>query len=291
MKKISLIIGSLLICAIAFAHVQGFKNPLNVSFKGVMYFEEAGGGPFIPNALSTNFDGVNDHVVIPDVAAIKPTTSISVFCWAKMAANDAETVIADRLDSGFGVRWSMFVDNQGDPSKLGVIVSGDGGAGGGARQCTYGAGTSFDGTNWYHLGFTWTGSSNQIAYVNGAVAAEQGACVLPNTPDAAMVSNTFDVAIGAIWSGSEGTGANFATGNVDECTIWDKAGGLSAAEVTELYNGGAVFDYSTHSAAANLVLWYRMGDGDTFPTITDQQGNSDGTMTNMDSGDFQADVP
>ena len=41
-----------------------------------------------------------------------------------------------------------------------------------------------------------------------------------------------------------------------------------------------------------------MGDGGivgnpiaTYPTIPDETGNNDGTMTNMTSTDFQADVP
>ena len=42
----------------------------------------------------------------------------------------------------------------------------------------------------------------------------------------------------------------------------------------------------------NPIAWYRMGDGDTYPTITDNgSGGNDGTMTNMDAGDIVSDVP
>ena len=45
------------------------------------------------------------------------------------------------------------------------------------------------------------------------------------------------------------------------------------------------------SASANLLSYYRMGDGDTFPTISDNKGSVDATMINMTAGDFEADVP
>ena len=34
-----------------------------------------------------------------------------------------------------------------------------------------------------------------------------------------------------------------------------------------------------------------MGDGDTHPTIEDNAGSNDMTMTNMASGDIEEDVP
>jgi len=77
-------------------------------------------------------------------------------------------------------------------------------------------------------------------------------------------------------------------GNIDEVSIWNK--GLSDAEVTELYNSGAGLDLTTHSATANLANWWRMGDGDTHPTILDQAGTSDMTLFNTVAGDIVADV-
>jgi len=72
--------------------------------------------------------------------------------------------------------------------------------------------------------------------------------------------------------------------------VWNKE--LSLAEVTEIYNGGAPTNLLAHSAAANLVGWLRMGDGDTFPTLTDNStGGNDGTMTNMEAGDIVNDAP
>ena len=71
---------------------------------------------------------------------------------------------------------------------------------------------------------------------------------------------------------------------------------LSAADVTTLYNDGLPY---TVAADTGLIGWWRMGDGTitgdsiaTFPTIPDDSTNSNnGTMTNMTSTDFEADVP
>jgi len=61
----------------------------------------------------------------------------------------------------------------------------------------------------------------------------------------------------------------------DEVAVWKKH--LSAANVTELYNAGAVFDATGHTEAANLESYYRI-DGNTTPTITDSKGNNNLTI-------------
>jgi hypothetical protein len=85
--------------------------------------------------------------------------------------------------------------------------------------------------------------------------------------------------------------ATFApwAGNVDEMSIWSTE--LTAAEVTEIYNSGNPSNLLVHSEEVlngSLVSWWRCGDGDTAPTITDNKGSNDGTLTNgaaIDVGD------
>ena len=39
-------------------------------------------------------------------------------------------------------------------------------------------------------------------------------------------------------------------------------------------------------------FWSRMGDGDTYPTLTDHgSGGNDATMVNMDASDIVTDTP
>jgi hypothetical protein len=93
------------------------------------------------------------------------------------------------------------------------------------------------------------------------------------------------------------------TGNLDEVSIWNKT--LSPAEVANIYNSGSPADLAQHSAAANLVGWWRMGDGDTYPTLLDHGTggvpyplvrdvsghNLNGTMTSMEVTDIQLNAP
>jgi len=90
--------------------------------------------------------------------------------------------------------------------------------------------------------------------------------------------------------GRERDGAPALDGNIDEVTIWDTSV-LTASEIEDLWNLGAPIDPSILTTSANLVSWYRMGDGDTYPTILDHAGSNDATMNNMDSGNFQLNVP
>lgn len=78
-------------------------------------------------------------------------------------------------------------------------------------------------------------------------------------------------------------------GFVDEPAFWNIA--LNATQAAEIYNSGTPDDLFVHSANANLIHWWRNGDGDTFPTIQDQVASLDGTMTNMEASDIIGVVP
>lgn len=62
----------------------------------------------------------------------------------------------------------------------------------------------------------------------------------------------------AIYPGSS-AGMSSNTFKLDEYTAWNKA--LSLSEIEELHNNFTTYDYSTHSANADLYRWIRFGDG------------------------------
>lgn len=79
-------------------------------------------------------------------------------------------------------------------------------------------------------------------------------------------------------------------GNFKDISIWNDT--LSDVEVSEIYHSGTPDDLLNHSAFSDLVGWWRMGDGDVFPTIFDRSVNSNnGSMTNMAANNFVADTP
>ena len=76
----------------------------------------------------------------------------------------------------------------------------------------------------------------------------------------------------------------FINGNMDEVSVFSSE--LSQSDITTIYNGGEPNDISS----LNPLSWWRCGDGDTAPTLTDNgSGGNDGTMTNFTT--FSTDVP
>jgi hypothetical protein len=73
-------------------------------------------------------------------------------------------------------------------------------------------------------------------------------------------------------------------GLIDEVSIFTTA--LSSSDATAIYNGGVPTSLTPYSPLG----WWRCGDGDTSPTLTDNgSGGNDGTMNNFTT--FSTDVP
>ena len=132
---------------------------------------------------------------------------------------------------------------------------------------------------------TYNGSSlaaGVVLYINGAVD--------PPTVFADTLAGSILTAEPFRVGSRGGPQPNPWNGNLDEVAVWDAV--LTLAEIAAVYNAGVPADLLLHSRAANLVGWWRMGDGDTFPTLQDSSVSGfDGTMINMEVGDIVADVP
>lgn len=83
--------------------------------------------------------------------------------------------------------------------------------------------------------------------------------------------------------------ANFFSGNFDSMSIYDVE--LSAAQAAELYNQNFVADPRLTTAAPSLIAYWPIGEGDSNPIVSDLIGGQDGTMVNMNDGNFVAEVP
>lgn len=75
-------------------------------------------------------------------------------------------------------------------------------------------------------------------------------------------------------------------GYVDELAIWE---GDETANVAAIYNSGSTHDLSLLGSAPDH--WWRMGDGDTYPTLTDNVGSLNFTMNNMSASEIVTDAP
>ena len=139
---------------------------------------------------------------------------------------------------------------------------------------------SISSNSWSHVLVTYDGSSTEAGfnfYINGADAGSNGGG--STLGGGASLATTIPLQIGA-----RNSSLNFLDGNIDEVSIFNTE--LSASDVTSIYNGGVPNDISSLSP----VSWWRCGDGDTSPTLTDNgSGGNNGTMTNFTT--FSTDVP
>ena len=131
---------------------------------------------------------------------------------------------------------------------------------------------------WYHLVSTYNGVGGTNAdlgiklYLNGVQVDNVSS---NNNNYVAMQNTSQDFRIGVD-----------TDGNVDEVAIFDSE--LSASDVTSIYNSGVPNNLNDLSTPP--LSWWRCGDGDTSPTLTDNgSGGNNGTMTNFST--FSTDVP
>ena len=213
--------------------------------------------PSFTNTKSIALDGVDDYVSIPTITL---ATDFSVSMWVKTSTSGS---VRDQV---FGGASGFFL--------FGTVVL-NGGAD--ANKMTYNNGSAYvaltpairDG-NWHNIVITYNSSAtNLIAYTDGI-----------ETYNATYNAGTNNV-IDRI---SEDTYGNYWKGNIDELAVFNSE--LSASDITTIYNSGVPNDISSLSP----LSWWRCGDGDTSPTLTDNgSGGNNGTMTNFTT--FSTDVP
>jgi len=227
------------------------------------------------NIYSTNFDGVDDYVALGVSGMSAMTTTGSISAWFKLDTTSLSCDLMRIFEDSDNFTRILYhaVDNE-----LRAIYK----AGGTGTTALTTDAVEGDGV-WHHVCSTWNSSGNIKIYLDGTLKATTG------------ISGTFSGNFTAASIGSNTESANYWIGNIDEVSIYNYE--LSAANITTLYNDGLPY---TVAADSGLIGWWRMGDGTltgdpiaTFPTIPDETGNNDGTMTNMTSAavNFEADVP
>lgn len=226
------------------------------------------------NIYSTHFDGVDDYVSmgVTGMSSVKTTGSIS--SWVKLETiTSSGNIFQVRKDSDSNI---ALIYNAGT-NELNFKYRGSGSN----ATATYATTIENDG-NWHHLAGTWDTSADRVRlYLDGTeVGTATGLTAITGSFSSSSIGSNSDG--GAFWKGS-----------IDEVTLFNKE--LSGTEISNLYNDGLPFN---PQPLDNLKGYWKMGDGGivgnpiaTYPTIPDETGNNDGTMTNMTSTDFQADVP
>lgn len=226
------------------------------------------------NIKSILFDGVDEYVNFGNNFNFDISTAFTISMWVKPQNIAATRILFSKAGPGPAVDGWMIRHN----ATTGAIYY----QMRGSSNRSFTSNVTLTASVWQLLTFTYAGGNN----INGAHAYVN--VTKGNTPASGTINGT--MLVGQDFLIAQRSGTFFYSGHVDEVTIWNKE--LSQAEVTELYNGGVPLTPPTsHSANANLISYYKCGDGDTYPTLTDSVGSVNGTMTNMEAEDIVEDTP
>ena len=137
---------------------------------------------------------------------------------------------------------------------------------------------------WIHLAVTYDGSKVNTGikiYLNGSEVTSSSTDNSGSYSGMELTGQPFEI----------GKGPNSMNGNLDEVSLFSVS--LTASEISEIYNNSNPTDLSAFSASTHMIGWWKMGDGDTYPTILDSSGNNNsGTMQGgMSASSFEKFVP
>ncbi len=240
------------------------------------------------NSLSTKFssnsmvfDGVDEHIVIGDVTELQfeRTDPFSLSVWFKQDVAGLDMLISKLENTSPFPGYEIYVVSTGEINfqLLNDTTTNL------MQARTF---TTFNDDHWHHVLCTWDGDvagggAGARIYVDGV---SQRLNIIQDTLTGS-IANTAPFQIGA----RDGTNFPF-DGRIDDVAVYDRV--LTPSEVATIYNSGDPNDLRITGPTANLVGYWRMGDGATFPTIPDDSTNSNnGTATNMESTDIINDVP
>lgn len=243
---------------------------------------EVAAGPY--NTTCLDFGGTNEYASRADAAGHDFTTAMSYSFWVKAPATAATAGILSKGDYTLNTIAFYCCRPSTAPTKLNIVFGDDDT---GQHSKIYQTSVVVFDDTWKHVVVTFSAGTIKI-YVNGV--EDTTPTKIADSTCNSLYNSGVGLRMGCLFeSGAE---ISFLTGKLCSVPLFGKA--LSAAEVTELYNGGVTTDVSLHSAYADCVSWYKAGDGDSNAAngIVDTKGALHLTPNNMEAGDIGfADAP
>lgn len=223
-------------------------------------------------------DGSNEYISIGNVAALDfdRLTAFSISAWVYLTGTTGVYTIFSKMQASTTYRgWGLFVDNK----RLKVQHVNDWGAGDRLDVMTT-SGVVRNG--WHHVVVTMDGTGTAAGvklYVDGTEITSK------TTTYDALTATTIGTGVATI--GRRGSAADqYWPGSIDEVSAYNIA--LSGAQVTTIYNDFDPPDLTVTGPTANLVGYWKIGDGDTYPTATDSSASANnGTYTNTEAADVE----
>lgn len=229
---------------------------------------------FYESTKSTSFDGSTEYATVPFSSGLD-SDDRSVFFWFNSDFVANNSIILAKAKTGQGReewkvqtrtngRLRLYVYQNSTTFKIYEIT----------RNLLQG--------NWHHVGFTYRQSSDEFKiYLDGQEINPNRRRNNSMTGIAKQENTLFS--FGCSFN-SASSASSLYEGLIDEVSVWSDV--LLNTEVFELYNTGAPNNLRQHSRYDALVSWWKMGEGDTAPTILDSKDTNHALMYNMDDTNF-----
>ena len=234
------------------------------------------------NKKAISLDGTNDHVLISDQDDFSFTNgsndlpfSISAWVYVGDISSDDGPFISKANFTTGGNEW-LFKHGNG---KLQFFLYDNISSAAGDSIRTQAPSATLSDATWHHVVATYSGNGSQTGmkvYTDGSQttstqSANGSYSRLRNTSTPVVIGATQDLA----------NANRVFEDRIADCVVFNKE--LTLAEVQEIYNSGNVMNVRNHSAFANVVSWWKMGDDqDTAESngIRDYISGYHGTLTN-----------
>jgi hypothetical protein len=232
------------------------------------------------NTKSILLDGVDDFVTMGNVLDTSNTGAdeLSISAWYKTTTNATQLIVAKWANQSPFNGYALFLVGKELRFFIGSFV------GNAYINVKSNSINSLIDGNWHHVVLTYDGSrasSGVKIYVDSTEISLN--IIRDVAPDGVSDYSSYQDFMIGVRGNASNIGLPF-DGNIDEVSYFNSE--LSASDVTSIYNSGVPNDISSLSP----VSWWRCGDGDTAPILTDNgSASNDGTMTNFTT--FSTDVP
>ena len=234
------------------------------------------------NKKAISLDGTNDHVLISDQDNFSFTNgsndlpfSISAWVYVGDISSDDGPFISKANFTTGGNEW-LFKHGNG---KLQFFLYDNISSAAGDSIRTQAPSATLSDATWHHVVATYSGNGSQTGikvYTDGSQttstqSANGSYSRLRNTSTPVVIGATQDLA----------NANRVFEDRIADCVVFNKE--LTLAEVQEIYNSGNVMNVRNHSAFANVVSWWKMGDDQDVEGsngIRDYVSGYHGTLTN-----------
>ena len=200
------------------------KGMYNGTFQRMSYGTPVSGATYSTGIIGNGFilDGINDFVTLPNIPYTSTSLPFSFSCWFNLTKNGT---LYDNIEGGTLKGWNIWMSN----GQIFVRLA----SGAYPTEIRTRTTNTLSFNTMYHLTISYSGNTNASGvniYINGSLVSKTTQF---NSCTIASLSPNSNF-IGSGYFGTTG-------GLIDEVGIWDRA--LTAADATELYNGGAGKQY------------------------------------------------